>query len=87
MNWKAHAFSLGVLSGLAYSTATLAVPPQLETKSLTIPSVEPGIELYMRNKHPVGTTAFGPHAATTFDLPIEGVSMMDLIAHRVTTFF
>ena len=58
MNWTAYAFSLGLLSGLPYSTPALAAPPQLETKSFTIPSVDPGIELYMRNKHPVEMTAF-----------------------------
>ena len=45
MNWIAHAFSLGLSSGLAYSTATVAVPPELETKSFTIPSVDQSIEL------------------------------------------
>ena len=94
MNWMAHAVTLGLLSGLAYSTPTLAAPPQLETKSFTIPSVDPGIELYMRNKHPAGMTAFSADrtllfihgatypAQTAFDLPIEGVSMMDLIAQQ-----
>jgi len=94
MNWTAYAFSLGLLSGLPYSTPALAAPPQLETKSFTIPSVDPGIELYMRNKHPVGMTAFSAdktllfiHGATypaesAFDLPIDGVSMMDLIAEQ-----
>ena len=94
MNWTACAFGLGLLASLAYSTPAPAAPPQLETKSFTIPSVDPGIELYMRNKHPAGMTAFSAdktvlfiHGATypaesAFDLPIEGVSMMDLIAQQ-----
>src|ERR1700678_260966 len=94
MNWKAHALSFALLSGLVYSTATLAAAAQLETKSFTIPSVDPGIELYMRNKHPAGMIAFSADrtllfihgatypAETAFDLPIEGVSMMDLIAQE-----
>jgi pimeloyl-ACP methyl ester carboxylesterase len=93
MNWTARAFGLGLLSGLAYSTATLATP-QLETKSFTIPSGDPGIELYMRNKHPAGMTSFSADktllfihgatypAETAFDLPIEDASMMDLIAQQ-----
>ena len=59
-----------------------------------IPSGDPGIELFVRNKHLVGTKKLRPtsillfvHGATypaetAFDLPIEGVSMMDLIAQR-----
>ncbi|HYA72286.1 MAG TPA: alpha/beta fold hydrolase [Roseiarcus sp.] len=94
MNRIALAFGLGLLSSIAFSTMASAAPPQLETKSFTIPSVDPGIELYMRNKHPVGMTTFSPDktvlfihgatypAETSFDLPIEGVSMMDLIAQQ-----
>lgn len=74
--------------------AALAADPKLETRSYTIPSGDPGIDLYIRNKRPAGVTSFGPdktllyvHGATypsetAFDLPIEGVSMMDMIAAR-----
>jgi len=59
-----------------------------------IPSGDAGIELYVRNKRPAGMTNFPAdrillyvHGATypsetAFDLPIEGASMMDLIAAR-----
>jgi pimeloyl-ACP methyl ester carboxylesterase len=92
--WTARVFGLALLASVAYSTPSPAAPPQLETKSFTIPSVDPGVELYMRNKHPVGMTAFSEdktvlfiHGATypaesAFDLPSEGVSMMDLIAQQ-----
>jgi pimeloyl-ACP methyl ester carboxylesterase len=68
--------------------------PELVTESTMIPSGDAGIELYVRNKRPVGMTKFPAdrillyvHGATypsetAFDLPIEGVSMMDLIAAR-----
>jgi pimeloyl-ACP methyl ester carboxylesterase len=68
--------------------------PELVTESTLIPSGDAGIELYMRNKRPVGMTHFPAdrillyvHGATypsetAFDLPIEGASMMDLIAAR-----
>ena len=68
--------------------------PQLATESYLIPSGDAGIELYVRNKRPAGMTTFSPekillyvHGATypsetAFDLPIEGASMMDLIAAR-----
>ena len=68
--------------------------PELLTESYMIPSGEAGIELYVRNKRPAGMEAFPAgkillyvHGATypsetAFDLPIEGASMMDLIAAR-----
>src|SRR4051794_20153816 len=68
--------------------------PELVTESFMIPSGDAGIELYLRNKRPAGMTNFPAenillyvHGATypsetAFDLPIEGASMMDLIAAR-----
>jgi pimeloyl-ACP methyl ester carboxylesterase len=85
---------LFLLGSILPSTIALAVSPELETKSFIIPSVDPGVELYMRNKHPVEMTNFSADrtvlfihgatypAETSFDLPIEGVSMMDLIAQQ-----
>src|SRR4030081_3982414 len=67
---------------------------ELVTESTMIPSGDAGIELYVRNKHPAGMTDFPAdkillyvHGATypsetAFDLPVEGASMMDLIAAR-----
>ncbi len=68
--------------------------PELVTESIMIPSGDAGIELYMRNKRPAGMTNFPAdrillyvHGATypsetAFDLPIQGASMMELIAAR-----
>jgi pimeloyl-ACP methyl ester carboxylesterase len=68
--------------------------PELVTESTMIPSGDAGINLYVRNKRPAGMTHFPAdkillyvHGATypsetAFDLPIEGASMMDLIAAR-----
>jgi pimeloyl-ACP methyl ester carboxylesterase len=68
--------------------------PELVTESTMIPSGDDGIELYLRNKRPASMTTFSAnrillyvHGATypsetAFDLPIEGASMMDLIAAR-----
>ncbi len=83
--------------GLATLLLTALIMPAhaaspIESSSFTIPSGEPGIDLYMRNKHQAGVASFGPErtllfvhgatypAETAFDLPIEGVSMMDLFA-------
>jgi pimeloyl-ACP methyl ester carboxylesterase len=93
-----HARSvLGVAAAFAFLTtasAAFADPPKLETESYRIPSVDPGIELYMRNKHPAGAAAFAPDkillfvhgatypAETAFDLPLNGTSMMDYLAKQ-----
>jgi hypothetical protein len=54
---------------------------QLETKSYTISSGDPGIDLFIRNKHQAGAQQYGPDrillfvhgatypAETAFDLP------------------
>src|SRR6202521_1330688 len=68
--------------------------PELTVESYLIPSADAGIELYVRNKRPAGMTRVAAgkillvvHGATypsesAFDLPIEGASMMDLMAAR-----
>ena len=67
---------------------------KLETESYLIPSADPGISLYIRNKHPAGVTSFAPDriflyvhgatypAETSFDLPLGGRSMMDYVAQH-----
>jgi pimeloyl-ACP methyl ester carboxylesterase len=71
-----------------------AAAPQIETEDFMIASGDPGVSLFVRNKHPAGVASYAAdkillyvHGATypsepSFDLPIEGVSMMDLIAAR-----
>ena len=80
--------------GLAAAGPLLAETAAPETANIAIPSGDPGISLCLRNKHPAGMTQFSPErtllyvhgatypAETTFDLPIEGASMMDLFAAR-----
>jgi pimeloyl-ACP methyl ester carboxylesterase len=63
-------------------------------ESYHIPAADPGIQLYIRNKHPVEVTSFSAekillyvHGATypsetAFDLPLNGLSMMDFIAQQ-----
>ena len=87
------ALSLG-LGVIAAASAASAETVKLESESYLIPSADPGIELYMRNKHPAGVTSFPAdkiilyvHGATypsetSFDLPLSGLSMMDYIAQR-----
>ena len=84
---------------LIWNTPTLVVDAlaQTETRALSvesymIPSGDPGIELFVRNKRPKDMTTFGADrivlyvhgstqaAETTFDLALEGTSWMDELA-------
>jgi pimeloyl-ACP methyl ester carboxylesterase len=88
---------LALLCGLRFilsALAALADEPKLEVESYLIPAAGPGIELYIRNKHPAGVTSFGADrillyvhgatypAETAFDLPLNGRSMMDYVAQQ-----
>jgi pimeloyl-ACP methyl ester carboxylesterase len=82
-----------VLAGISFLPPASADEPKLESSDTMIPSGDPGIELFVRNKHLAGRESSPDKillfvhgatypAETAFDLPIEGVSMMDLIASR-----
>lgn len=88
-------FALAVaLIALGLAMTAQAQSAKLEVESFTIPANDPGINLYMRYKHQAGVRAttgdkilLFVHGATypsetAFDLPIDGVSMMDLFASR-----
>ena len=72
------------------ATAAFAQPPKIAMEEMMVPSADPGIEIFVRNKRPAGMTNFPAdkillyvHGATypsetAFDLPIAGASMMDL---------
>jgi pimeloyl-ACP methyl ester carboxylesterase len=93
MSWRLALGCLAMSTALI-SAAAEAGGVRLESKDVMIPSGDPGIELFVRNKHPAGVQKFSSDrillfvhgatypAETAFDLPIEGVSMMDLIASR-----
>ena len=78
----------------ALSGAAFAQSSPLTTTEAMIPSSDPGIKLYVRNKRVESMTSFSPDktllfihgatypAETSFDLPIDGVSMMDLFAQN-----
>src|SRR2546422_590829 len=71
-----------------------AMDAKLVMEEFMIPAVDPGISLYVRNKHPEGVSKFAPakillyvHGATypaetAFDLPLNGLSWMEYIARR-----
>ena len=86
---------LSALFGLSLSLAAAAAePPKLVTEEFMVPAKDPGIQLYVRNKHPEGISQYGPErtllfvhgstypAETAFDLPLDGMSWMDFIARH-----
>ena len=82
------------VAGLLIVPPARADEPKLDSESYLIPSADPGIQLYIRNKHPAGVTSFTPDkillyvhgatypAETSFDLPLGGRSMMDYVAQH-----
>src|SRR5271169_457993 len=85
---------LALLASSALSSAVLGETPSLVMSEAMVQSSDPGIQIYVRNKHPEGMASFSPDktllfihgatypAETSFDLPIDGVSMMDLFAQK-----
>jgi pimeloyl-ACP methyl ester carboxylesterase len=92
IRWKNGAWML--TAALLVIGPAAAQSPNLATDSYRIPAADPGIELYLRNKHPAGVESFPGEkillfvhgatdpAETAFDLPLGGHSMMEMIAER-----
>jgi pimeloyl-ACP methyl ester carboxylesterase len=82
----------GVILSVVSLDATAAGAPKIVMEEFMVPSAEPGIKLYVRNKHPAGMKTFSAdkillyvHGATypsetAFDLQLNGMSWMDYIA-------
>jgi pimeloyl-ACP methyl ester carboxylesterase len=74
--------------------ANAASGPKLAMEEFMVPAADPGIKLYVRNKHPQGVKKFSGekillfvHGATypaesAFDLKLNGLSWMDYIAQH-----
>jgi hypothetical protein len=56
----ALAAMLSLFGLLFMAPAAPAEEPKLDSESYLIPSADPGIQLYVRNKHPAGVTSFTP---------------------------
>jgi pimeloyl-ACP methyl ester carboxylesterase len=96
------AFPLLICVFSLFSTTTSAhaaseaktVAQNLAAEDFMVASSEPGIQLYVRNKHPKGISSFTSDkillfvhgstypAETSFDLELSGMSWMDYIAQR-----
>src|SRR6202048_4748986 len=76
------------------SPAVIAQTPRIVMEEMMVPSGDPGIEIYVRNKRPADMTSFRPertllyvHGATypsetAFDLKLDGLSWMEYIPPR-----
>src|SRR5258705_11815980 len=85
-----------ILAAVAAIAATQvqAQTPKVVMEEMMVPSVDSGIEIFVRNKRPADMTAFRPErtvlfvhgstfpAHTGFDLKLGGMSWMDYIAAR-----
>lgn len=88
-----HFFS-ALLVLLMSTSAVAANKPKLAMEEFMVPSGDPGINLYVRNKHPQGTKKFAAEkillyvhgstypSETAFDLQLNGLSWMDYIAQH-----
>ena len=92
--------ALGLVAVLVSSVLDLSLSGaraeglKLAIENYQIPAPDPGIQLFIRNKHPEGINNFPGdrillfvHGATypaesAFDLPLNGVSLMDYIARQ-----
>lgn len=87
-------FGGSLLFALCRVSTTMAAGANSSMEEFTIPAADPGINLYVRNKHPPGVKTFAPgkillfvHGATypaeaAFDLKLNGLSWMDYIAQH-----
>ncbi|MBA4096339.1 MAG: alpha/beta hydrolase [Rhodospirillum sp.] len=91
----AHAtIAAAILLALVGHSEAADPPFALATEEFMVDAGDPGVQLYVRNKHPVDLTQVPSghvllyvHGATqpseaTFDLQLEGLSWMDYIASR-----
>lgn len=79
---------------LSLGVSAVAAPPKVVVEEFMIPSLDPGVELYVRNKHSERLRTVSAekillyvHGATypsetTFDLRLNGLSWMDYIAQH-----
>src|SRR6201990_1370277 len=86
--------ALLVAIAMIIAPAALAQTPKIVMEEMMVPSSDPGIDIYVRNKRPADMTSFRPErtllyvhgatypSSTAFDLQLDGLSWMDYIAGR-----
>lgn len=87
-------WSAALLLCLSTSAQAAADDPKIAMEEFMVPAVDPGISLYVRNKHPQGAEKFTGEkillfvhgatypAETAFDLKLNGLSWMDYVARH-----
>src|ERR1700693_4526395 len=89
---------IAIAATLGHGTMTsaegLSESTRVVMEETMVPAKDPGIQIYVRNKHIADFNHFAPektvlfvHGATypsetSFDLPLDGLSWMDYIASR-----
>ena len=85
---------MGLLLIACAGIAAAAGSEKIVMQEFMVPSADPGIQLYVRNKHVQGIKKFGPNkillyvhgstypSETAFDLKLNGMSWMDYIAQH-----
>ena len=85
---------LSAASACIISLGSAQAAPAITMEEFMVPSGDPGIELYVRNKHPAAVRTYAADkillyvhgatypAETAFDLQLNGFSWMDYIAER-----
>ena len=85
---------LSLLAMVCIGIGAQAKAPEIAMEEFMVPAVDPGIRLYVRNKHPQGVQEFPGDkivlfvhgatypAETAFDLKLNGMSWMDYIARH-----
>jgi pimeloyl-ACP methyl ester carboxylesterase len=94
-DWSRFVICVVLACGLgACAHQTTSAAPEVIMEEFMIPSRDPGVQLYVRNKRPAGIDSFRPdkvvllvHGATypgesAFDLPLDGFSWMDYLARN-----
>src|SRR6266404_8337785 len=88
-----HILSAALMFFMSIDSNAANAPP-LVVEEFMVPAVDPGISLYVRNKHPQGVEKFQGEkivlyvhgstypSETAFDLKLNGVSWMDYIAQH-----
>ncbi len=91
---KALLLTLATVLLLCPGFSATGAPSKITTEEFMIPAVDPGIKLYVRNKHPKWLESVAAKkillfvhgatypAETSFDLRLNGLSWMDYIARR-----
>ena len=87
-------FARSTKPGREMSKTSGARASRMEMEEMFVPAKDPGIQIYVRNKHIAGMSRFTPEktvlfvhgatypAETSFDLELGGISWMDYIAER-----